>query len=659
MTAVPLEEISILESEDYEASFDPPSGRFQKVKDFFKPSVMKQNAIDSFFYVAYPRGSPLLTEIKNNVRSGLTVSLVSVPLSISLAIASGATPEMGLVTAFWGGIGAALLGGSHYNVTGPTGALSGLLASAALQYGMETLPLLAILAGIISLVIWAFKLDKYVMFIPSSVIHGFTIGVALIIALNQLNFIFGLTGLPVHETFLENTFESLKNLGDTNIFAVIYFVINLVALLGLSKKWPNFPWAITLSVLGMVVGFLSTKEYLGPIHLETLENRYGDLQFVLVSFPKIGLGDIFNFDLSKMSFGVAFIAILETLISARIADGITKTDHDQRREVMSIGVSNIVSGLAGGIPATAALARTALNIKSGATSRVSAIINCISVLVISFAVLPLFKFIPMSMVGSLLVMVAIRMISTEHLIHMFKFDRTMFWISLISAAFCVAMDTMMGILVGGVLSLLIFTDKMSIGHTEIQLTRGKRVLSHVDIQHLDVKIRKDKKEKKRRKKEKREKIALRDLPQRQPLTSFPERRIPNEDVLEVEEFEDTLVYRFSGQLTYINAIPHLQRIQSFVDEVRIKHVILSLRYVWYIDLDGIDSLRTAIQILKSHQMHVLLSGIRNGNVKDMLSRHKFIQEAIENGTVFPSYVEALDHILGVESDVSEGEITEE
>lgn len=146
------------------------------------------------------RGRPAISELIANLKPGITVSLVSLPLSISLAIAADASPVQGIITAAWAGLVSAFLGGSHYNVVGPTGALSGILSQFSVRYGASIQPLLAILAGLIAAVVYLTRLERYFVFIPGAVMHGFTLGVAFIIAFNQINFALGLPKLPRHET---------------------------------------------------------------------------------------------------------------------------------------------------------------------------------------------------------------------------------------------------------------------------------------------------------------------------------------------------------------------------------------------------------------------------------------------------------------------------
>ena len=140
----------------------------------------------------------IFNELSSNWKAGIIVALVNIPLSLSLAIASGATPTVGIITAIWAGIVAAIMGGSHFNVVGPAGALSGILIVYVMSYGVSIVPVLALFAGIIIVIVWFFRLDKYIIFIPSSVVHGFTLAVAVTLALGQVNFALGLSGLQKH-----------------------------------------------------------------------------------------------------------------------------------------------------------------------------------------------------------------------------------------------------------------------------------------------------------------------------------------------------------------------------------------------------------------------------------------------------------------------------
>ncbi len=378
-----------------------------------------------------------------NWKSGLTVALVSLPLSISLAVASGATPTMGIITAIWAGLFSSMFGGSHYNVVGPTGALSGTIALYAAAQGTAALPMLAIVTGLIILAAWVFRLDRLVRKIPSHTVHGFTIGVAVTIAATQLGSGFGIA-LPssITEQFAKISYY-FSHIPEANLGTTLVFASFLLALFLIKKYAPSVPGAIVLSPVGILVGYLA---HTGVFSFTLL--TLGDVFPTMI--PKIAEGVRIFFDSSLLvpALGIALIAIIETGISATIADTMTGTAHDPKKEIFGLALGNIASGVFGGIPATAALARTSLNIKSGADHKTSGVINAVFIVAISFLLLGFFKFIPMAVTAAILVYVAYQLIEREALAHSWKNARKQFFIILVVAALCVYKDTIWGIGLG-------------------------------------------------------------------------------------------------------------------------------------------------------------------------------------------------------------------
>ncbi len=532
----------------------------------------------------------LAVRLKENWKSGLTVSLVSLPLSISLGIAAGATPLMGVITAIWAGLVASLIGGSHYNVTGPTGALSGILAAFALSYGMQTLPLLSILAGILIIIAFAFKLERFIAFVPASVVHGFTLGVAFIIALNQFNFAFGLQGLPVHSDFIKNVLESFKALPQTNTAAFVIFAIGLTFLFFALKKIKYVPGPIILALAGIAVGYVANKGLI-PLDIQTLATKFGDIPSALATFPILSF-HIIDRGVIVADITVAIVAILETLISAKIADGMTHTKYDQRKEMLGLGLANIASGMTGGIPATAALARTALNVKSGATHRTSGILNAVAVAIIALILLPTFKYLPLAIVASILVYVAIRMVEAEHFKHLYSHDKTAFWLSIVVAIITVVEEPIMGILVGSVLALLMFVRKLSFARSEVSVNKDGQLIG----------------------------------------------RIHAERVRELDVQGDTVVYRFSGELTYVNGQGHLEALRSLPDIT--SNIVLGFRNLFYIDVDGLDIIEEVIETLESRGKTVSISSI-NQIAFPIIAKTKWYNKLQERDLVFESSQEAV------------------
>lgn len=533
--------------------------------------------------------------LRKNLKSGLTVSLISIPLSVSLAVASGVSPLMGVMTAIWAGLIAAAFGGSNFNIVGPTGALSGIIATFVFAQGVGSVPMLAIVAGVVILAAYFLRLERYLILVPSSVIHGFTLGVAFIIGLNEFNFAFGLRGLPAHETFFGNLIESLRHVPDTYVPALVVFAIFLAGLFLFKRFVPKLPGAIFLAPVGIVLGYLSQARIIA-LPLETLGMKYGDMGFRLFTAPHF----FFSAELFKASLVIALIAILETMLSAKIADGMTKTKHDGRKEMLGLGLANLVSGLFGGMPATAALARTSLNVKSGADHKTSAIVNSVAVTVISLFLLRYFQFIPMAVIAAILVYVAIQMVEMDHFFRFYRFDRTTFMISVVVAVVTVVEDPITGILLGVVLSLLVTVDKLSRGHFDLRLNR-------FDEGVVD--------------------------------------EVSGESIKEIEENADVLLYSIRGKLCYFNSQAHVSRFETSL--TKYKKIILRLREVYFIDLDGIEALNEIIAIIESRGQEVILSSIDPnvvGLIKEGIKAYDRLEKA---GRVFPKTEEALK-TLGIE-----------
>lgn len=530
----------------------------------------------------------LLTRISQNWKSGLTVSLVSIPLSVSLALAGGSTPVAGIITAIWAGLFASLFGGSHFNIVGPTGALSGLLALYAFQHGTGALAMLAIVSGLVVLIAWMLKLERYLVLIPSSTVQGFTLGVAFIIGLNQLNSALGIRGLSAHQAFIENVWETLTHLSMASWMAVVVFLCFLGGLFVLVKLTPKFPGAIILTPFGILLGAASVNGWL-PLKLITLGQLYPNLRPVLFNAPQFFI----DVPLITASLTVALIAILETMLSAKIADNMTNTKHHKRKELFGLGVANIAAGLAGGIPATAALARTSLNIKSGANHKTSAVISSISIAIISLVFLTWFRYIPMPVIAAILVFVAIRMIEVKEFKRMWAVDKTSFWLAVLVAAITIVEDPIVGIVVGAAISLLVFSEKLSHGTYELVINdESKRIT----------------------------------------------KRIASDKNETVDEQADTIVYSIKGELAYLNSAAHIERLE--LQSQTSKHVVIRLRELGYIDYEGVEAFDAMIERLTGAGKRVFISGI-NHNVESMLAKSHSYHQLKSSGHIFSRTTDAL------------------
>ncbi|MBP6859785.1 MAG: SulP family inorganic anion transporter [Candidatus Magasanikbacteria bacterium] len=499
----------------------------------------------------------ILQNIKNNFKSGLTVALISIPLSISLAVASSASPRIGIITAIWAGLIAAVFGGSNFNIVGPTGALSGIVATYVILHGIIGLPMLTIMAGLIILAAYFLKLERYLVLIPSSVIHGFTLGVAFIIGLNQFNFALGLQGLPQHEIFFSNLIESIQHISNISWSTFVVFSLFFIGLIIFKKIAPKIPGAIILTPIGIMLGYLSKTEVVS-LGVQTLGDKFGNIPFRIFEMHQ-WVPSIF---MVQTAMVVALIAILETMLSAKIADGMTHTKHNERKEMLGLGLANIASGFMGGMPATAALARTSLNIKTGATHRTSGVVSVLGVALISAFFLGYFKYIPMAVIAAILVFVAVQMVEAEHFAKFWRYERSGFFVALLVAVATIIEDPIFGILLGVALSLLIFVNHLSRGQFDLRVNKFEDGI--VDA-------------------------------------------AAGEEKKEIVENVDVLLYSVRGKLCYINSRAHVARFESSL--IKYKYIILRLREVYFIDMDGVEALDEVINITEARGQQVLITSI--------------------------------------------------
>lgn len=536
-----------------------------------------------------------LSLLKQNWKSGLTVSLVSIPLSLALAIASGATPTQGMITALWAGLFAAIFGGSNFNIVGPTGALSGILIGYTMIHGYAGLPLIALIAGVMTIIAYLLRLDRYIIFIPGSVVHGFTLGVAFIIGLGQINNFFGLQNMPKAEGPINGIALAIEKFANIQwpIFAL--FVLGVAFIFYWNKKVKKVPGAVVLAFAGIALSMYLAKHPLPFLNLETLGQKYDiKAQFFLNTWKDFSWAILYSKEIWIISLATTIIAILETLMSGQIADQMTKTKFNRKKEVLGLGIANIASGLAGGIPATAALARTALNVKSGATHKSSALMSGIFLVVISFALLTYFRELPMVIIASILVYVAIAMVEMEHFIHLLDNEKTAFWLSIAVAVVTIAEDPIIGLLFGSVIALIIFVQNISQGQTEMLIFKdgkmtGSILKNNINGQEID---------------------------------------------------SDMIVYKISGTLTYINMPSHLKMAQKIKNN---KYVILSLRHAFYVDTDGINYLKEIIEILKNNNEKIILTGI-NPDIKTRIEKEDFYKTKLVENKIYDRTSEAINEL---------------
>ncbi|MEQ8559391.1 MAG: SulP family inorganic anion transporter [Henriciella sp.] len=335
-----------------------------------------------------------------DLMAGLTVAMVAMPLSLAIAIASGADPATGLVTAIVAGFMISLLGGSRVQIGGPTGAFIVVVFGVIAEHGYDGLVLATFMAGFILLVAGWFRAGRLIAFVPEAVVNGFTIGIAVIIATSQLNDFFGLTLDHVPADFIEKL-PALWEARDTfNAQALMIALVTLVLIIVLRRAAPKYPGLI------VAVGAGSAAVALMNLPVETLYSRFGALpnQLPVPHLPEMGWARLV--ELLPSAIIIAFLAGVESLLSAMVADRMIGGQHRPNAELTAQGAANIASSLFGGLPATGAIARTATNVRAGGKTPVAGIVHALVILVIMLVAAPLAGYLAMPALAALLVMTA-------------------------------------------------------------------------------------------------------------------------------------------------------------------------------------------------------------------------------------------------------------
>ncbi|EEL50219.1 MULTISPECIES: SulP family inorganic anion transporter [Bacillus cereus group] len=393
---------------------------------------------------------------QKDLLSGIIVGVVAIPLAMSFAIASGVKPEYGIYTTCIAGILTSLFGGSKYQIGGPTGAFVPILLGIVITYGYEDLLLAGLLAGIILCFMGIFKLGSLIKFIPRPVTVGFTSGIAVTIFTGQLAGFLGLTGIKKHEEFIANLKEIFIHIDTINFYSIITALICLFVILITPKILPKVPGSLVGIVISTVI---ATVFFSG--HVPTIGTAYGAIPNTLPHFhiPEITLERIQQ--LIGPAFVIAMLGSIESLLSAVVADGMTNSKHNSNKELIGQGIANIFTPLFGGIPATGAIARTATNIRSGATSPMSGIIHGVLVLLTLLLLAPSASHIPLASMAPVLMVVAWNMSEQKHFAHILKMKTGDSLVLLVTFLLTVFTSLTTAVEIGLILAVILFTKRMS------------------------------------------------------------------------------------------------------------------------------------------------------------------------------------------------------
>ncbi len=497
-----------------------------------------------------------------DIMSGLIVGILALPLAIAFAIASGVGPEAGLYTAIIAGFLISFFGGSRFQIGGPTGAFIVIVYGIVAKYGIDGLATATLMAGVMLVLFGIFKFGSIIKFIPFPVTVGFTAGIAIIIALGQVPNFLGLDFHGVKEP--AEAIAKIKlyatSLDTINLYSII---IGLIALV-ICFVWPKITTKVPGSLIAIVVATVIVK-VLGWDEAHNVVT-IGAKNHIPSGFPVPHLPNInlaLMKDLFQPALTIAILGAIESLLSAVVADGMTGTKHRSNTELIGQGIANIFSPIFGGIPATGAIARTATNIKNGATSPISGLIHAVMLLLIMLIVGKYAEMIPMAALAAVLFQVAFNMCGYRNFIKLFKAPKSDVSVLLVTFVLTVVMDLTIAIEVGVLLAGILFIRRMA------DVAEVESVSKELD--------------------EHDEEVA--------DPNHIGARAVPN----------GVIVYEIVGSM-FFGAIEKFKTALSMTNS-KPKILILRMRQVPSIDAAGIQMIETLLERCKSDGTTLLLSGV--------------------------------------------------
>jgi SulP family sulfate permease len=499
--------------------------------------------------------------LKGDLTGGLTAAVVALPLALAFAVASGVEPKAGLYTAIVAGTLASLFGGSSVQITGPTGAMAVVLVGIVAKYGIEKVWIAGVMAGIIQIALGVAKMGQLVKFIPYPVTAGFTNGIAVIIFCGQLNNFLGLE-LGRSEHFLPALWDTLTHISAFNWAAIAIASV----VIGTKILLPKITTVIPGSLVGLILATAIASYF--QLDLPTI----GEIPRALPlphGIPHWNDPRLLR-ELINPALALAALGSIESLLSAVVADGMTVSEkHDSNQELIGQGIANLIVPFFGGIPATGAIARTAVNVRSGGKTKLSGIIHGVALAVIIMSLAPLAAKIPLAALAGILMVVSFRMVEWEAIRLLMRSTYADLSVMLLTWGVTICFDLVLAVEIGLIAAGALFIKRMS----DLNLAR---------------------------------------IPD---VEAFPA-GVP------LELGKEIAVYRVDGPVFFGAA----ERFANFLrDEPEVKHLILRMRFVPIMDTTGLVALEDIYRDLKRHNCHLILTGLQP-EVEQLLDRTGLLDE---------------------------------
>ncbi|MCF7934338.1 MAG: STAS domain-containing protein [Spirochaetia bacterium] len=394
-------------------------------------------------------------QLLRDLSAGIIVGIIALPLAIAFAIASGVSPEKGIITAIVGGLIISLFGGSRVQIGGPTGAFIVIIYSIIATHGFEGLLTATFMAGVMLIVFGLLKMGSLLKYIPQTLIIGFTTAIAVIIFTTQINDLFGMNIEHLPGDFLGKWGAYAAHLSDVNLYALLIGLFTILMIVFMPAVAPKVPWTFAAIVL------TSAAVWFFRLPVDTIHTRYGTISFAMPQLQHMDL----SLDSVRVLFvpavSIAILGALESLLSAVVSDGMIGGKHRSNMELIAQGAANVILPLIGGIPATGAIARTAANIKNGGRTPVAGIVHALFLLLVYLFAMPIITYIPMATLAGVLIVVAWNMSELDVFFSSLRINCYESLVLLTTFFLTILIDLTVSIPVGFVLSTILFMKRMS------------------------------------------------------------------------------------------------------------------------------------------------------------------------------------------------------
>jgi SulP family sulfate permease len=518
-------------------------------------------------------------QISSDIMAGIVVGIVALPLGIAFAVASGVSPEKGLITAIIAGFLVSFVGGSRVQIGGPTGAFIIIVYGIVEKYGIDGLIISTVLAGIILIIFGLLKLGALLKYFPHPLIVGFTSGIALVIFSTQIKDAFGLNIDKVPSGFIDKWGVYFSNIHNFNIYATALTIITILITIYSSKFIRKIPGSFIAIILITIV------VQIFDIPVTTIESFFGDIPNKFsFTIPNIDLNNFSQYLLP--AFTIAMLGSIESLLSAVVSDGMIGGNHRSNTELIAQGIANIVTPFFGGIPATGAIARTATNVKNGGRTPIAGITHAITLLLIMLFFGKWAKLIPMSCLAGILIVISYNMSEWRSFRSILKGSSFDIIILLSTFLLTVLVDLTVAIEVGIVLSALLFMKRMA--------DIGGKIPPDKDIDLID---------------------DYSDLP------------------------KGVSVYEISGPLFFASAKQYTELLKDI--GFKSKVLIIRMRHVPFVDSTGLHNLEEVIKTLHKSNVKIILSGVNNSVLKTI--KEYQLVSLIDESNIFDSFKGAIQH----------------